>query len=368
MTTISGSMRMAVIAAIAVCSLHWQPATAQQASPEIGADLGGRLASEVIQPIVADFSRSAELLSGSIDALCDGPDARRLSNARERFAATVQAWGQLSILRFGPLVADNRFERIFFWPDARGVTLRQVQDMLARKDETALSPDGMKDKSVALQGLPALEFVLHGSGADELALQAGSYRCRYGRAISANLSEIAAEIEEDWGATTDFAISFAQPSQDGNPYRSPQEVAGEIVKALGTGLQFISNAQIKPALGETFDDANGNRAPFRRADLTFALIRSQLEGMLKLLAGTGWRDAAEGDVATAADGIAFDLERVGESIASIGSPAAEAFEIEQEWGKLHYVTVALGFANQTVGEKLAVALGLTMGFNALDGD
>ncbi|MCP8882412.1 hypothetical protein NIM87_02745 [Devosia sp. XJ19-1] len=35
----------------------------------------------------------------------------------------VESWGRLSVLRFGPLISDNRFETIFFWPDLRGVTL-----------------------------------------------------------------------------------------------------------------------------------------------------------------------------------------------------------------------------------------------------
>src|SRR3546814_8604156 len=37
-------------------------------------------------------------------------------------------------LRFGPLVAANRYERIYFWPDPRGITLRQVQGLLGQAD------------------------------------------------------------------------------------------------------------------------------------------------------------------------------------------------------------------------------------------
>lgn len=345
-----------------------QPSGAQQVSAAIPADLGEHIAADFIRPTVAGFSGATGELVEAMSALCAAPGNDRLAAARNEFAATVTAWGRLSVLRFGPLVADDRFERVFFWPDTRGVTLRQVQELLADEEPNALSPAGLQEKSVALQGLPALEFVLHGGGAETLGVEAGSYRCRYGLAVADNLAGIADEVVAGWAGTSDFAVSFTRPSSDGNPYRSSQEVAGEAIKALATGLQFTSNAEIKPALGEAFTEANGNRAPLRRADLTFALMEAQLGGMAALLASTGWHDAAENGVGTIADSVSFDLDRAGETLASISLPAERAFESEEEWEKLRYATVALDFANRTLSEKLAGALGLAMGFNALDGD
>ncbi|WP_269467881.1 imelysin family protein [Devosia ureilytica] len=46
-----------------------------------------------------------------------------LKQAQAEFGEMVESWGRLSVLRFGPLISDNRFETIFFWPDLRGVTL-----------------------------------------------------------------------------------------------------------------------------------------------------------------------------------------------------------------------------------------------------
>src|SRR3546814_4200550 len=65
-------------------------------------------------------------------------------------------------LRFGPLVAANRYERIYFWPDPRGITLRQVQGLLGQADGSMPDAAGLATQSVALQGLPALEYVLYG--------------------------------------------------------------------------------------------------------------------------------------------------------------------------------------------------------------
>ncbi len=141
-----------------------------------------------------------------------------------------------------------------------------------------------------------------------------------------------------------------------------------MIKTLGTGLRFVSNAEIKPALGESVEAANGNRAPLRRSDLTFTLMTAQLDGLSDFVVATDWRESLAGEVQPIADSVAFDLDRAIETIASIDRPAEEAFEDEEDWEKLRYVTVALDYAGRMVSERLAGALGLIMGFNALDGD
>ena len=79
-----------------------------------------------------------------------------------------------------------------FWPDRKGIALRQVQAILAKQDATATDPATLKTKSVAVQGLGALEYVLFGTGAEALALPEGDFRCDYGNAITSAVSDVAA--------------------------------------------------------------------------------------------------------------------------------------------------------------------------------
>ncbi len=72
---------------------------------------------------------------------------------------------------------------MLFWPDRKGTGLKQVQAALASKDPTAADAAQLAGKSVAMQGLGALEFVLYGTGSEELATAGESYRCAYGAAI-----------------------------------------------------------------------------------------------------------------------------------------------------------------------------------------
>jgi predicted lipoprotein len=169
MKMLPAGINLPLVALVVLAGMTPAPSAAQDEGQTISPDLGARVASTYIRPAVEEFSASTTELAAAMEALCATPGMPALYEARDGFAETVAAWGRLSILRFGPLVAENRFERVFFWPDPRGVTLRQVQELLAEEDANALTVEGLEEKSVALQGLPALEFVLHGGGADTLA-------------------------------------------------------------------------------------------------------------------------------------------------------------------------------------------------------
>ena len=84
---------------------------------------------------------------------------RRRRHARERRAHRGWPWrGPASRIHFGPLVQANRYERLAFWPDTRGVMPRQVQAAIAAQDPEADQARRYGRAQRALQGLPALEY------------------------------------------------------------------------------------------------------------------------------------------------------------------------------------------------------------------
>ena len=357
-------MPLRILSGLCVALFAAVPAAAQPVEPGVG----GRITQGFVQPTLAAFADAASGLSESLTALCTTATRGALDSSRQAFAATVAAFGGVSVLRFGPLAAENRFERLFFWPDARGVTPRQVEALIASADENALAPDGLSTKSVAVQGLPALEFVLFGTGFETLLSESQAYRCRYGEAIGANVAGLASAVETAWGPEGEFARSFTAPAPDRDPYRSAPEVAGELVKALGTGLQFVRDAELLPALGEDIERARGRRAPLWRSDLTFTLVHAQIEGLAALLASAELDAALTQEAGSNLDAIAFDLRYAGEAIAKIAAPAETAFADDEDRERIRYSTVALKSAQANINERLSADLGLTMGFNALDGD
>ncbi|RYE88254.1 MAG: peptidase M75, Imelysin, partial [Hyphomicrobiales bacterium] len=119
-----------------------------------------------IRPAFAQLAGRTVGLEKDIANLCEAPSATLLELTRQQFGKVVLAYSRVEFLRFGPLTEDSRAERMLFWPDRKGIALRQVQAMLAKHDETATRLAELRGKSIAVQGLGALEYVLFGDGAE----------------------------------------------------------------------------------------------------------------------------------------------------------------------------------------------------------
>ena len=64
------------------------------------------------------------------------PSPAALKDAQKAFAATVEAWSVVEPIRFGPVAQEHRFERMFYWPDPKGLGTSQIHDALAKQDKT----------------------------------------------------------------------------------------------------------------------------------------------------------------------------------------------------------------------------------------
>ncbi|MGB6104216.1 MAG: imelysin family protein [Pusillimonas sp.] len=378
---------------------------------ELPADYGKRLVHGYIAPAMQDFQSSARQLQGSLDAWCMAERSKRrvgaasgqmtpgqaetgqargaqeLSGAAgagrvgKDFALTVEAWAGIEFLRFGPLVAANRYERIYFWPDPRGMTLRQVQGLLA-------SPAGVPDAtelathSVAVQGLPALEYVLYkengllaggraaapgGTGeAPDSPGMADAAACDYAVAIAGNLARVGAELVQAWTPDGEYARQFSQPLPDNALYRSPREVAGEAIKALSTGLQFARDAKLLPVLGKGPGAAQYKRAPFWRSGLSARAMAATIDGMIRFYRAGGYR--YEADEAWVDDSLQGELQRARDNFSAMQSSARQLANSDEGYRQLTLASLLLKNAKGMVDEHMASAFDVRMGFNALDGD
>src|SRR5262245_35011785 len=143
---------------------------------------------EVLRPGYAALADETAALGEKVGVLCETPSSASLEASRKAFAAAVAAWSKVEILRFGPIAQDNRYESLFFWPDPKGLGDRQIRDAIAKRDESVTKPEALSGKSVALQGFPALEYLLYGDGAETLAApsEASAFRCAFARAVATN--------------------------------------------------------------------------------------------------------------------------------------------------------------------------------------
>jgi len=316
--------------------------------------------------------RAAEEAALTAD-LCREADGGRLKAARDGFRELVLAWSRIELVRFGPARDQNRYERLFFWPDPRGRGLQQVQAILATEDSSAVAVASLREKSVAVQGLPALEFVLHGTGSEALedaTDAAAAFRCRFGAAIAGAIAVTAGEIVADWTGPGGYTELMQDAGAENPLYRSHGEVVQELIKAGREQLQLVRDLKIANAIEATPEKAQPKRAPFWRSNLTVPAIRANIGAVLALVGPDGIASGLPEGKEWIGSEVAFELAQADEVLARVegaGPWEAEVSDPESH-EDLSYVLIPLGDIVSLLEDDYPAAFGLIMGFNSLDGD
>jgi predicted lipoprotein len=358
------------------------PAPAPQGTADHAAIARDAL-TQVIRPGYAALAKETGTLQDKVATLCDEPSQAAFDQAKQAFGAAVAAWSMVEILRFGPVTQDHRFERLFYWPDPKAIGLRQVQDALAAKDESVELPDELAGKSVALQGLPALEYLLYGDGAEVLAKQRrivgndesppevdaeGAFRCAFALAVTTNIDRIAGAVVEDWREGSAYEKAFLSPIPEDPIYHAPKEVTLDLFKSFTSGIELVRDQKLGKPLGASSAEAKPKLAAFWRSGLTFANAAGNLAGVRTLFAKGGFAQVVAGESAGVENSILFDLDRAIEVLNGIDLPMAEVVDNDDLRAKIEALRVALKSAAQTAGDMIARGAGLAFGFNAMDGD
>jgi len=338
------------------------PKTSNPAAPP---ETGLRLLHGFIQPAVQRFHDAAHAMHAAVAHHCAAADAGQNAATQPLLDAWCElalAWSALELLRFGPLVQLNRFERIFFWPDARGVMLRQMQPLL---QSAANVPQDLRTHSVALQGLPALETLLVGNaGLATPDAAAHAARCAFARAVTHNLSAMAEELQVAWADNSAYARDFSRPAPENAVYRSENEILTEVLKALSGGLRFEGEVKLRAALGARQDKARARVLPFWRSQLSLLALAESVQALQT------WHAAAAfaREPAWLAQSLARELHDSATLLRAQGIQVDHMAQDPEVYQTLRLVVLKLDNARRMVEEDLAPALGVGLGFNALDGD
>ncbi|MEM6748769.1 MAG: imelysin family protein, partial [Pseudomonadota bacterium] len=235
-----------------------------------------------IQPSYLAFVEAANAQTTAMNALCEAPSEDALLVAQTEFKDLVVAWSAVEFIRFGPAREENRYERLFFWPDRNGRGLRQVQGVIGSEDETVTTQESLQGKSVALQGLPALEFVLFGTGSEGLATGEAAHRCAYGAAIAPSIADVAGELSDAWQGFEGYAGLMLAPGPDNPIYRTEGEAMQELLRAMSEQMEILNDAKLARVVGESLEEVRPRRASFWRADASFEAMAANVAAILSL--------------------------------------------------------------------------------------
>lgn len=321
-----------------------------------------------IRPAYADFHKKASALSEATAALCAAPSDAQFKTVGARFGDAIEAWGKVEIIREGPVLSENRFERVLFYPDRKSIGLKQVQALIAKPDETVTDPGALKDRSVAIQGLGAFEYVFFGSYPEGVVAGKDSFRCRYGLAIARNVESIAGELEMAWNDPKGIASDWKNPSRDSAVYRNGDEAMQALIGLHVHGIEMVRDQRFKPFYKGRDQRVTPNAALFRRSGNTIRAITANVDGLTELWQASGMGALLPKDQRTADTNVLFDYKAAGAVIGKLGPPTAVALKDDKYLAKLDFIEFTLKDAITRVNDDVGAATGLLAGFSFADGD
>lgn len=312
----------------------------------------------------------SKVLQAKIAMLCKQPSSANKKTADHAFFDVIEAFGRVEHLRFGPMIEQNRKDRIMFWPDRKSLGLKQIKRTIKAQDPSVLSLKSLQTKSVALQGLTALEYILFSKGADSLlgAEKAGQYRCQYALTISKNIAKMSYEMVEGWATGSPFSTVFLNPLPNSDIYMSSKETTRELFLSMLTGLKLVKDFKLKAPLGKSLEKARPWNAAFWRSGQSFKMMAANLKAVKEMLTKGGFGKLADSAEPGITDTIIFELDMVVKRLEAINKPVKQMVTDKVERAKLEALFPALGNIYDNAGRYIAKATDMTAGFNALDGD
>lgn len=320
--------------------------------------LARRAYEEHVLPRFEAFDGAAAALAETAREHC-APEDEAL---RDAYQTAFDAWMGVQHLRFGPTEVEDRIYALAFWPDTKGRTPAGLNAILANEDPGVATPEGIANQSIAVRGFFALDYLLYDPAAEGAATP---YGCSLIQAIAGDIARIADALEAEWAGP--YGEMFLSAGAEGNPvYLAPRETTVALFTALMTGLETNADQRLGRPMG-TFEAPTPLRAEARRSDRPRRNLVLSLEALTELAAMFADAAAALPEGAQApervdrATGRALRLARdLTPRFEEVETPSGR-LRLEQDQQAIEAISTAI---LQYVGP----VLGVSQGFNALDGD
>jgi len=320
-----------------------------------------------IRPGYDAFQKSAEDMTATMRTLCAAPSQANYDAAKAGFGKLTASWAHIEIVRTGPVIEQNRFERILFYPDRKSTGLKQVQAVLSKSDETATDPKTLATKSVATQGLGALEYLLFGTGSDTL-ISGNDFRCRYSAAVAENVGNVAAEIAGIWDAPDGIQKAWKQPEVDNPVYRTGGEAITGLLGILVHGAEAVRDQRIETFYKGADKAKFPKQALFWRSENTWPMVIANLDGLSELLTTSGMVELLPEKDRSIVAATEEKLKSMSALAGKVTPDLEKAVEDTSERQKLDTLLADGKDVISKLNDGYGGAIGLSSGFSFADGD
>lgn len=328
-------------------------------------DLAGALAREHVIPAAETFEATAGRLESVVAEGCDDQ-----ASAQAAFHETMDAWMAMQHIGFGPITYLRRDSRLYFWPDKTNALGKQLGRALRDGKPELLDAEALGKGSVALQGLPALERLLFPAKA-----LAGdpTFHCAFAGAIATNIATIARGLLKDWrDGDSPYAVLIERADRDDTLFEDSREVVGLFLRSLDQGLLVVDEFRLGRPLGAAGGRPKPRRAESWRSARSGRNVTLVLAALSELAApddGGGFAGLLEAaGEADLAERLRSQMAATREAAAPIGDTLADAVEDPARRSALEALRAKVRETRALVSAEVAPTLGITIGFNSLDGD
>ncbi|MCV6824273.1 MULTISPECIES: imelysin family protein [Halocynthiibacter] len=304
---------------------------------------------EHILPAHEAFTVATEELAIAAQADC------RAEAVAPAYHEAFDAWMGVSHISFGPIETLGLAPAIAYWPDTKNSTGRHLDRLISVEDPIVEDVETFANVSVAARGFFALERLLYEE--KYTGYEKGSYVCHLVQAISQDLATLAATLDAEW--QDNFAQTLRTGGASGNEtYFTEREALQAVFTSVVTGLEFNKDKRLGRPLG-TFERPRPTRAEARRSG------RSLRNVTLSLIALRDLNDALTDGAATQTQA-AFD--RAITHAETLDDPVFAGVADPSSRLKVEILQQAVTATGEAVRIEVGPMLGVSAGFNALDGD
>ena len=345
---------------------------AEPIEPGAYARVNAALVEAHVLPRYARLSAATETFVMATRDFCAARDQAGRARAQARFHDAMDAWMGVQHLRFGPIERFMRAYRFYFWPQARGKVAEAISVLIATGDPAAHLPSRLSQASVVVQGLLAAETLLFDDQYLGAESEDSAIGCGLLKSTAVNMHRMADEIVAEWQeGELPFNELLAEPGSYNPHFQDHREATLVFFKSLNDSLQLIADVKLKPVIGGSIQAARPHYAESRLSSRSLRNVIGNLEALRALYLGEG--GLGLGDLTVTVDPKLDRLLRKAfrltiATASSIDCPLEEAAADPELWPKAKKLTTQVQALRQIVRDRLAPALELSVGFNALDGD
>lgn len=207
------------------------------------------LSDNMILPAYENFSASAADLETAVQDLCLSPTAQSLANAQAAWKEAHANLKETEVIAFGPYKDSNFAQRIDFWP-TRTNNIENAVTNNSTFDDSVIASLG-----VSARGIPALEYLLFGSGNSSTTLNAlkaeSGKRCRFVEAVSRDLANQSLNLYAAWSPLDgNFSASLSEPGSPASPFPNTQNAISVLVNQMGYIVELVRDTKLGKPLGK----------------------------------------------------------------------------------------------------------------------